>query len=303
MNERTPGKRIAITGATGLIGATLAADLAADGAEVMGITRRPTTASDVGWDVEAGSIDAARLEGLDAVVHLAGEPIGAARWTRATRDRIMRSRRDGTNLIATTLAKLDEPPGVLVSGSAVGYYGDHGAEVIDESTPAGDDFLAQVCAAWESAAGPARHAGIRVVHPRTGVVIAREGALIDKVELPFRLGVGGRVGSGHQFVPWISLADQVAALRFLIDRELEGPVNLVAPQQIDNRELTRALGKVLRRPTLVPIPVMAIRALYGQMGVTLATTSQRVVPGVLGDAGFSFSHTDIHAALSEALGR
>jgi len=303
MNERAPGKRIAITGATGLIGAALAADLAADGVEVISITRRPTAASDVGWDVEAGSIDAGRLEGLDAVVHLAGEPIGAARWTRATRDRIMRSRRDGTNLIATTLARLDQPPGVLVSGSAVGYYGDHGDEPIDESTPAGDDFLAQVCAAWESAADPARLAGIRVVHPRTGVVIAREGALIDKVELPFRLGVGGRVGSGRQFVPWISLADQVAALRFLIDRELEGPVNLVAPQQIDNRALTRALGKVLRRPTLVPIPVMAIRALYGQMGVVLATTSQRVVPGVLGDADFNFTHNEIQPALAEALGR
>lgn len=295
--------RIAVTGATGLIGSALARQLAADGHEVVSVTRHPRDATDIGWDPQRGAIDAQRLEQLDAVVHLAGEPIGAARWTRATRQRIMDSRRDGTALIATTLARLDAPPRVLVSGSAVGFYGDRGAEVIDEHAGEGNDFLAQVCVAWEAAAAPAREAGIRVVHPRTGVVIAREGALIDKVELPFRLGIGGRVGSGRQFVPWISMADEVAALTTLITSELEGPVNLVAPQQIDNRGLTKALGRALRRPTLLPIPVMAIRALYGQMGVTLATTSQRVVPKVLLDAGFSFQHDDLEAALSEALAR
>lgn len=301
MDAQLPARRIAITGASGLIGSALVRSLVADGHEVLAVTRNATDPSDVAWDLDRGTIEADRLEGLDAVVHLAGEPIGAKRWTRPVRERILRSRREGTALLASTLSRLDTPPRVLVSGSAVGYYGDRGAEPIDERTPPGSDFLAQVCVEWERAADPARDAGIRVVHPRTGVVIAREGALIDKVELPFRLGIGGRVGSGRQFVPWIAMTDEIAALRLLIEHDLEGPVNLVAPQQIDNRVLTKALGKALRRPTLLPIPTIAIRLLYGEMGVTLATTSQRIVPRVLGDAGFAFEHTDIEAALVQAL--
>jgi uncharacterized protein (TIGR01777 family) len=295
--------RIAITGATGLIGRALTASLSGDGHEVVRVVRGPASGTDVAWDPAADRIDAAGLEGLDAVVHLAGEPIGAARWSDEVRRRIMASRTRGTDLLARTLAGLERRPAVLVSSSAVGVYGDRGAEELTEESSVGDDFLAQVCIAWEAAADPARAAGIRVVHPRTGVVIAKDGPLIDKVELPFRLGVGGRVGSGRQWVPWISLHDEVAALRFLIDRPLSGAVNLVGPTPADNRELTRALGRVLRRPTLFPIPPLAIRALYGEMGVTLATVSQRVLPRRLLDAGFSFRHTTILAALSAAFGR
>lgn len=303
MDAQLPARRIAITGASGLIGSALVRSLVADGHEVLAVTRNATDPSDVAWDLDRGTIEADRLEGLDAVVHLAGEPIGAKRWTRPVRERILRSRREGTALLASTLSRLDTPPRVLVSGSAVGYYGDRGAEPIDERTPPGSDFLAQVCVEWERAADPARDAGIRVVHPRTGVVIAREGALIDKVELPFRLGVGGKVGSGRQYVPWISLIDEVAALRFLIDRPIEGPMNLTGPNPATNLEMTKALGTVMRRPTLFPIPALAIRLLYGEMGETLATVSQRVVPRRLLDAGFAFRHSTILAALRVAFDR
>ena len=297
--------RIAITGATGLIGRALTDSLVADGHHVVRVVRDPRGAApgDVVWDPEGGTIDASGLEGVDAVVHLAGEPIGASRWTDETRRRIHDSRERGTDLLARTLARLEQPPSVFVSSSAVGIYGDRGSEELTEDSSHGDDFLAEVCVAWEQAADPAREAGIRVVHPRTGVVIAKDGPLIDKVELPFRLGVGGKVGSGRQYVPWISLVDEVAALRFLIDRPLEGAVNLTGPAPATNLEMTKALGKVLRRPTLMPIPAFAIRLLYGEMGETLATVSQRVLPSRLLAAGFVFEHTTILAALSAAFGR
>ncbi len=294
-----------MTGATGLIGRALIASLSGDGNQVVRIVRDARVAgpTDVVWDPEGGTIDARSLEGVDAVVHLAGEPIGASRWTDETRRRIHDSRERGTDLLARTLAGLEQPPEVFVSSSAVGIYGDRGDEELTEESSHGDDFLAQVCIAWERAADPAREAGIRVVHPRTGVVIAKDGPLIDKVELPFRLGVGGKVGSGRQFVPWISLDDEVAALRFLIDRPLEGPVNLTGPNPATNLALTKALGTVLRRPTLLPIPAFAIRLLYGEMGATLATVSQRVLPRRLLDAGFPFRHTTVLAALSAMYGR
>jgi len=297
--------RIVITGATGLIGRALTASLQADGHTVHGVTRSPARAGpdDLLWDPDQQTIDAARLEGVDAVVHLAGEPIGASRWTDATKARIRRSRELGTRLIAETLAGLDAKPAVLVSASAVGIYGDRGDETLSEDASLGDDFLAEVCEAWEAAAAPAAEAGIRVVHPRTGVVIASEGPLLEKLELPFKLGVGGRVGSGRQYVPWISLDDQIRALRFLIDTELEGPVNLAGPTPTTNLELTKALGTVLRRPTVLPVPIFAIRLLYGEMGETLASVSQRVVPERLQQAGFTFRHTSIEAALRVALDR
>lgn len=297
--------RIAITGATGLIGKALSTSLKADGHTVHAVTRSPDRAGpdDLVWDLEAGTIETAKLEGVDAVVHLAGEPIGASRWTEATKRRIRRSREAGTDLISRSLAALDAKPAVLVSGSAVGIYGDRGEERLTEEASLGDDFVAEVCKTWESSATPAADAGIRVVHPRTGVVIASEGPLLDKLELPFKLGVGGKVGSGRQYVPWISLSDQVRALRFLIDTELEGPVNLAAPAETTNHDMTKALGRVLRRPTILPIPVFAIRLLYGEMGASLANVSQRVVPEKLQQAGFAFEHETIEAALRVALDR
>jgi uncharacterized protein len=295
--------RIAITGSTGLIGEALVASLVADGHTVHRVVRDAGKAGpdDLVWDPRAGTIEHAKLEGVDAVVHLAGEPIGASRWSDETKRRIHDSRTAGTRLLATALANLAAPPPVLVSGSAVGYYGDRGDEVLTEGSGPGDDFMARVTRDWEAAADPAREAGIRVAHPRTGVVIAKDGPLIDKIELPFKLGVGGRVGSGRQYVPWISLEDEVRALRFLIDRDLAGPVNLTAPNPVTNRELTEALGTVMRRPTVLPIPAFAVKALYGEMGATLATVSQRVLPTRLLDAGFTFTHERLVDALRVAL--
>jgi uncharacterized protein len=295
--------RIAVTGSTGLIGEALIASLTADGHTVQRVVRDRSKAAptDIVWDLHAFSIEREKLEGVDAVVHLAGEPIGAARWTEETKRRIHDSRERGTRLIAESLADLSDKPAVLVSSSAVGIYGDRGDERLTEESIHGTDFLARVCEVWERSAEPAKEAGIRVVHPRTGVVIAEHGPLIEKIELPFKLGVGGKVGTGRQYVPWISLEDEVRALRFLIDTDLAGPVNLTAPTPVTNLELTKALGEVMRRPTVFPIPAFAIRALYGEMGATLATVSQRVVPTRLLEAGFSFTHADIRSALRVAL--
>lgn len=290
--------RIAISGATGLLGGALTRSLRADGHRVQAITRSPQAADDIVWDPADGRLDPADLEGVDAVVHLAGHPIGDERWSDEVKREIRESRVTGTRLLAETLAGLSDPPSTLLSGSAVGYYGDRGDEILTEDAAPGDDFLAEVCAAWESAADPARDAGLRVVHPRTGVVLAAGGPLIDKVELPFRLGVGGKVGSGRQYVPWIALDDHVAAMRFLLGAELSGPVNVTAPEPVTNAELTRAIGRALRRPTVLPIPTLAIRALYGEMGESLATVSQRAVPHRLREAGFTHK-----VGLDEALRR
>jgi uncharacterized protein len=299
-------KRVAITGATGLLGGGLASSLARDGHRVQRITRSADEAGpdDIVWDPRAGTIEAAKLEGVDAVVHLAAEPIRATRANEAMRRRIRASRVQGTDLIARTIADLRDGPEVLVSGSAVGYYGDRGDEVLTEAATPGDDYLAEVCAAWEHAAAPAEKAGVRVLYARTGVVLARGGPLLDTVEVPFRLGVGGRVGSGNQWVPWISFADEVRALRFLLDLEgAAGPFNLTAPAPARNAEFTAALGTVLRRPTVFPIPPIAVRLVYGGLGASLATASQRVVPERLLEAGFEFTLTDITAALRVALDR
>jgi uncharacterized protein len=300
------GRRVAITGATGLIGGALAVSLERDGHRVQRVTRSAAKAGpdDIVWDPAEGTIDATKLEGVDAVVHLAAEPIRATRANDEMKRRIRASRVQGTDLIARTIAGLDARPQVLVSGSAVGYYGEGGDEVLTETAPAGDDYLAEVCVAWEGAATPAAEAGVRVAYARTGVVLARGGPLLDTVEVPFRLGVGGRVGSGGQWVPWISLEDEVRALRFLIDLDdAAGPYNLAVPEPVTNAEFTEALGTVLRRPTVLPIPPFAVRLMYGGLGASLATASQRVVPSRLLEAGFEFTETDITAALREALGR
>ncbi len=296
--------RVAISGASGLIGRTLADALRADGHTVLRMVRDRAGAGpdDIFWSVAQREIDRDALATADAVVHLAGEPIGARRWTDEQKARIRDSRVVGTDLIATAMAEVTGGPQVLLSGSAVGFYGDRGDEVLTEDSASGEGFLASVTRQWEEAAAPARAAGIRVVHPRTGVVIAEDGPLIEKVRLPFRLGIGGRVGSGRQWVPWISLDDEVAALRFLLDHDLEGPVNVTGPEPVRNTELTKALGTVMRRPTVMPVPVFALRLLYGEMGVTLATDSTRVRPERLTEAGFTWSHTDLLSALRAALG-
>ena len=296
--------RYAITGSSGLIGEALIASVTADGHTVQRVVRDAAKAGpdDVVWDLSARSIQAEKLEGVDVVVHLAGEPIGDARWTDETKRRIRDSRVIGTQLISEALAGLEDRPRVLVTASGVHYYGDRGDEILTEESTAGQGFMPQLCVAWEAAAQPARDAGIRTAHARTGVVIAENGPLIEKVELPFRLGVGGRVGHGRQYVPWISLEDEIRALRFIVDRDdLSGPFNLVGPDPVTNRELTKALGQVLRRPTVLPIPPFAIRLLYGEMGITLAMDSLRVMPQRLLEAGFTHTHTTLVSALETAL--
>ncbi|MEX2532694.1 MAG: TIGR01777 family oxidoreductase [Nitriliruptoraceae bacterium] len=295
---------IAVTGASGLIGTKLVATLAANGHTVKRLVRGDNTGPDaIRWDLDAHTIDQDGLNGVDAVVHLAGEPIGAKRWTAATKQRILDSRVTGTTLIASALTRLDTPPSVFVCGSAIGVYGDRGDEELSEDSARGDGFLADVVVAWEAAAQPAIDHGIRTVFARTGVVLAEGSPLIDKVRLPFLFGVGGRIGTGRQYVPWISLEDEIRALIYLIENDLSGPVNLTAPNPVTNAELTRAIGEVLRRPTVLPTHVAALRALYGEMGETLATVSNRVLPTRLTTSGFTFTHTDVRDALALAFNK
>jgi uncharacterized protein (TIGR01777 family) len=301
-----PRLRVAVTGATGLVGSALVPALLAAGHRVDRLTRRPPTAgtTDVEWDPARGRLDPRALEGVDAVVHLAGESIAARRWSDAVKERIRRSRVDGTRLLSETLGNLERRPRVLVSASAVGYYGDRGETPLTEDSPPGAGFLADVCREWEAAADAARSAGIRVVHPRLGLVLAKQGGALQRMALPFRLGVGGVVGRGRQYWSWIELGDLVRAIELCLGLDgLAGPVNAVAPAPVTNRQFTRALGKVLGRPTLVPLPAIAARLLLGEMGQALLLGSARVLPRRLERAGFHFRHPGLESALRAALSR
>jgi uncharacterized protein (TIGR01777 family) len=298
-------RTVAVTGSTGLVGTALVRALAADGHRVVRLVRtRPAAAGgDVYWNPAKGEIDAAGLEGVDAVVHLAGESI-AQLWTAERKRRIRESRVRGTRLLAEALAGLRGPPRVLVSGSATGFYGSRGDERLEEGAGPGTGFLADVAREWEAAAQPARARGIRVVHPRLGIVLSREGGALPKMLPPFRLGLGGKVGSGKQWLPWISEADVVGVLRFLMDTEtLGGPVNTVAPGEVTNAEFTRTLGRVLGRPTFFPVPAAALRLATGEMGEQTLLASQRAVPAVLLRAGYRFRHPELEGALRAVLGR
>jgi len=296
--------RVAVSGSTGMIGEALIAELRRDGHAIHRLVRERSraTGDDVYWSVERHELDTDRLDGVDAVVHLAAEPIGDKRWSADQKSRILESRSQGTRLLSEGLASLRNPPAVLVSMSGADYYGDRGDEILTESAAPGTTFLAEVCVAWEEAAEPARAAGIRVVHPRNGVVIAHTGPLMDKVRLPFRLGVGGRIGDGHQYVPWVAMQDEIRALRLFIDRDdLEGPFNVVSPQTATNRELTKALGAAMHRPTIMPIPAFALQVLYGELGIALGVHSKRVVPTKLQEVGFTWRHEDLGEAVEVAL--
>jgi hypothetical protein len=294
---------IAITGSSGFVGSALATSLTRDGHTVRRLVRRiPRTADEVAWNPERNEIDSAALSGggIDAVVNLAGENI-AQRWTRDSMRDIRESRVRATSLIARTMATLSPRPRVLVSGSAVGYYGERGDEELTESSSAGDDFLASVCKAWEAATAPAREAGIRVAISRTGIVLSRRGGALAKMLTPFRLGVGGHLGNGRQWMSWIGLRDMVRALRFLIESDAAGPFNLTAPNPVDNAEFTRVLGSVLHRPAVFPVPAIALELLYGPMAKGAALASQRVLPVELLANGFEFALPQLRTALEEAL--
>ncbi|MER0445224.1 TIGR01777 family oxidoreductase [Streptomyces sp. Edi4] len=293
--------KIAVTGSTGLIGAELVRSLRADGHEVLRLVRRaPRGPDEVAWDPLRQYVDAAGLAGCEGVVHLAGAGVADRRWSAAYKKEIRDSRVLGTAALAEALAGLDTPPKVLVSGSAIGYYGDTGERVVDESAPPGDGFLPSVCVQWEEAAEAAREAGVRTVFARTGLVVARRGGAWAKLIPLFRAGLGGRLGSGRQYWSFIALHDEVAALRFLLDTEsLSGPVNLTAPQPVTNREVTAAMSRVLRRPALLPVPAPVLRVALGEAaGDVLA--GQRVVPGRLLEAGFRFAFPTVEEAVRVA---
>lgn len=296
---------IAITGASGLIGRALGEHLRARGHRVRPVVRRPSDdPGAVRWDPDAGTIDAGALAGTDLVVHLAGAGIGDARLTPARKRVVLESRTRGTGLIARTVAELDPRPSALLSASAVGWYGSRGDEVLTEQSGPGDDFAAGVCAAWESAAHPAVDAGVRTVFLRIAPVLSGRGGVLPRMALPFRLFVGGRLGSGRQWMSWVGIDDVVRMVTFLATRDdVDGPVNLTAPAPVTNREMTAALGRALHRPTLVPVPAPALRlVLGGDRADGLVLASQRVLPAVLTDAGYEFVHPDIDSALAAALG-
>lgn len=298
--------RIAITGATGLIGSALAAALTRRGHEVRRIVRASSTRSpkpgDISWDPERGALDPRALEGVHGVVHLAGESVGE-RWTDDRKARIRASRIQGTGLIAAVMAAMPSPPRVLVSASAIGYYGDTGDAVITETSPSGGDFLARVAREWEAATAPAARAGIRVVIVRSGIVLSPDGGALKKMLLPFRVGAGGKLASGHQWMSWIALTDEVAAIEFALRTDaLSGPANLTAPHPVTNAEFTHTLGAVLGRPAIATVPAFVLRLMYGEMADTTLLAGQRVEPRALLDAGFTFRYTDLESALRSELG-
>lgn len=298
--------RVAITGSTGLIGSALTRSFLLDGHQVVRLTRSAKPAAGDGsesatWDPKAGTVQPGALEGVDAVVHLAGAGVGDKRWTDAYKQELWDSRVLGTRTIANAVAALDVKPRVLISASAVGYYGDTGDRVVEENTPAGNDFLAKLSVDWEAAAAPAAAAGIRVVHPRTGLVVSAKGGAWGKLFPLFRLGLGGRLGSGDQYWPFIALADHIAALRFAIDDDhVVGPLNFSAPEPITNREVTEAMGRALHRPTLASVPEFALKIVLGEFAASV-TGSCRSVPAGLLKAGFTFSYPTIEESLESVL--
>ncbi|MGZ4693050.1 MAG: TIGR01777 family oxidoreductase [Acidimicrobiales bacterium] len=297
---------VAITGSTGLISTALRRSLEADGHQVRPVVRRPVRSGEsaVTWDPDAGTIDTGALEGVDAVVHLAGAGIGDERWTDERKRVILESRTRGTGLLARTLAALDAKPSVLISGSAIGYYGDRGDETLTETSGPGNDFLASICVPWEAEARPVTEAGIRLATIRTGIVLTTEGGALPKMLPLFKLGLGGPYGSGHQWWSWITLTDEVAAIRHLLDHDVHGPVNLTAPRPVVERELAKTLGRVMHRPCLLPVPKFGPKLVVGaELAEALLFTSAKVMPTVLEGSGFTFAHPDIETALRAVLGR
>ncbi|CAN5497413.1 TIGR01777 family oxidoreductase [soil metagenome] len=304
--------RLALTGASGLIGTRLVASLIGEGHDLTIFVRpgsapppRPHgdgTVTNATWDPAHGVIEAEALEGLDGVIHLAGVGIADKRWSPAQKDAIMSSRTQGTELLAGAIAAASTPPSVLLSASAIGYYGDKGDQIVDESGTPGDDFTARVSVAWEASAQAAVDTdGVRVAFLRTGIVQAKEGGPLGK-QLPFfTFGLGGRIGSGRQYISWIAIEDEIRAIRFLLDHDVSGPVNLTAPEPVTNSEYTKTLGGVLHRPTTI-LPITGPRVLFGrELADTLLLTSARVVPAALLEAGFDFAQPELRGALESIL--
>jgi uncharacterized protein (TIGR01777 family) len=298
--------RIAITGASGLVGTALTQFLSGGGHEVVPMVRRRPKEGEraIYWDPRKSEIDKASLEGMDLLIHLAGENIGEGSWTPDRKAAIRESRVNGTRFLAETLAALKTPPKTLLSASAIGFYGNRGNESLNEQSAPGQGFLPETCLAWEKACEPAHKAGIRVVNVRTGIVLTPLGGALAKMLPPFLMGAGGVIGSGNQWMSWISLEDLVGIFHFLIhEKSFQGPVNATAPEPLTNRDLTRVLGKVLKRPTLFPLPAFMVKTIFGEMGEALLLEGQKVIPDKLKTAGFRFLHPDLESALRWELGR
>ena len=294
---------VLVSGSTGLIGTALVPSLEERGHRVVRLVRSGGGGRDsVRWDPSAGTIEADRLEGIDAVVHLAGESIASGRWTAQKKARIMESRKAGTKLLAEAIAGLGTPPRVMISTSAIGYYGDRGNELLRETSEPGGLFLSKVCVEWEAAADPAREAGIRVVHPRIGIVLTLKGGALRQTLPIFKLGLGGKIGSGRQYWAWVSLDDVVGSTVFAMENDsLEGPVNVVAPNPPTNAEYTKVLGRVLNRPTIFPLPAPAARLMLGEVADELLLPSARVEPAKLKEAGYEYRHPELEGAFRHLL--
>jgi uncharacterized protein (TIGR01777 family) len=303
MADSLTGQTIIVTGPTGLVGTPLVASLEAAGAKVIRGTRRTTSAAgEVYWNGEKHEIDAAKLEGVDAVVHLAGENIAGRRWTESFKREIRDSRVKGTRLIAEAIARATNKPKALICASAIGYYGNRGDELLNENSPPGDDFLAEVCSEWEASCQPARDAGVRVVNTRIGVILSPKGGALHKMLTPFKLGLGGKIGDGRQSMSWITLDDVVGALHFLVAHPTaSGPVNLTAPNPVTNAEFTKTLGHVLHRPTIFPMPAFAAKLAFGEMADALLLSSTRVAPQALEATGYAFKWPQLDSALRHLL--
>ena len=295
--------RIAVTASSGLIGSALSEQLVRDGADVLRLVRRPAGAGELQWDPASpdGGLSASALDGVDAVVHLSGAPVAPGRWTSARKRVLRASRIDSTSAIVRAMLAAPTPPRVLLAASAVGYYGDTGSTAVDENAPNGSGFLATLARDWEQATIPAQAAGIRVVNLRSGIVLSSRGGMLKPLLLPYRLGLGGRIGAGTQFISWITLADHLGAMRFLLDRDdLAGPVNLTAPVPASNAELTRALAAALHRPAVIQVPSGLVRLALGELSTELLG-SIRAVPTRLEAAGLTFRHAMIGPAIAAAI--
>jgi uncharacterized protein (TIGR01777 family) len=295
--------KIAITGSSGLIGGALVPALERAGHTVVPLVRRPPRPGEVGWDPVRGQLDPAALSGVDAVIHLAGAGIGDHRWTSSYKRALIDSRVIGTTTVSEAIAQADPRPSVLLSASAIGWYGETGDRAVDETAPAGADFLAELCRSWEGATAAAEAAGVRVVRLRSGLACAANGGVLGRLLPLFRLGLGGKLGSGRQYWSWISLADEVGAIQYLLDHDVSGPVNLTGPEPLTNAEFTKVLGRVLGRPTLAPVPGFALRLAVGEFATGGILASQRVLPQMLERSGYAFQHRTAEAALRWATGR
>ncbi|HKP45567.1 MAG TPA: TIGR01777 family oxidoreductase [Pyrinomonadaceae bacterium] len=294
--------KILISGSHGLVGTALIEALERESHDVFRLVRYAPGDHEVEWSPDRYSIALAQLEGFDAVVHLAGESIAEGRWTEEKKQKIRDSRVRGTRLLGDALANLAHPPKSFICASAIGFYGNRGDELLTEASAPGDDFLSQVCTEWEDAAALAKQKGIRVVNCRFGIILDKKGGALKKMLPPFRMGVGGKIGSGKQWMSWIALDDVVGALQFALGHQsLDGPVNFVAPSPVRNSEFTKALGRALSRPTLFPIPAFAVRLVFGEMGEALLLGSQRVQPMRLNDSGYSFKYPELDAAFKHIL--